>query len=152
RARTMRTMPVYFDLRSLIFLCSWWLMSESYPIGYWLLGIVSPRENDLSPAFQYPISNTHWPCAPEGALSSLSGEDRFSFVEEARDALFEVGGAETLALPRRLEFERGGEVGSHAVGQSGFDLSERDGGGARQPLGHRVDRRVEFGRRDDAID
>src|SRR5262249_55195232 len=103
----MRTMRVYFDLRSLIFLCSWWLMLESYPIGHWPLGIVSPGENDLSLLFnvQYPTpTGAHWPCAPERALSSLPGEDRFSFLEEGRDAFFEIGGAETIALARRLEF------------------------------------------------
>src|SRR5687767_9101854 len=148
----MRTMLVYFDLRSLIFLCSWWLMLESYPVGRRLLGIVSQGENDLFPAFQYPISNTRRPSASERAISSLPGEDRFSFLEEGRDALYEVCGAETFALPRRLEFERGGEVGLQAVGQSGFDFRERDGGGARQSVGHRVDRRVEFTGRHDAIE
>src|SRR5262245_26875860 len=82
----------------------------------------------------------------------FSGEDRFSFLEECRDALFEIGGADANALVDRLEFKRGGEVGLQAGPQAGFDLCERDGGSVRQSLSQGVDRRVEFGRRYDAID
>src|SRR4030095_11779758 len=46
-------------------------------------------------------------------------EDRFSFLEEGRDALYEVGGGETFGLTRRFEFERGGEVGLQAADKSG---------------------------------
>src|SRR5262249_42088248 len=82
----------------------------------------------------------------------FSSEDRFSFLDEGRDTLFEVGGADTNALAFRLEFERGGEVGPQAGAQAGFDLGERYGGSVRQSLGHHIDRRVEFGRWHNAID
>src|SRR5262249_45483673 len=84
--------------------------------------------------------------------SSFSGEDRFPFLTEGRDAFFEIRGAKTNALVDRLEFERGGEVGLQAIAQSGFDLRERDRRRVRQPLGQSVDRRVEFSRRHDMID
>src|SRR5687767_1237427 len=90
--------------------------------------------------------------ARRGFYALFSGEDRFSLLEEGGDALREIGGAETFALPLRLEFESGGEVGLEAAHQSGFDPRKRDGRSVRKSFGQRVNDAVKLANRQDAVE